>query len=81
MWAGTKGARKALMLQFIIDTDDFNIYDLVGIDVVAHISPSSITEKKKIGEGEGKIYTYAILTYIQYRAVWRCIYRHFTWAV
>ncbi|KAL5503412.1 hypothetical protein EMCRGX_G010360 [Ephydatia muelleri] len=33
-------------------TDDFNICDLVGIDVVAHISPSSITGKQKIREGQ-----------------------------
>ncbi|KAL5503422.1 hypothetical protein EMCRGX_G010370 [Ephydatia muelleri] len=35
-----------------LGTDDFNICDLVGIDVVAHLSPSSITGKQKICEGQ-----------------------------
>ncbi|KAL5488767.1 hypothetical protein EMCRGX_G017760 [Ephydatia muelleri] len=32
------------------NTDDFNIFDLVGTEVVAHISPASITGKQKIGQ-------------------------------
>ena len=33
-------------------TKDFKITDLVDIDVVAHIAPSSLTGMQKIGEGE-----------------------------
>ena len=69
---------KLHFFKFIIGTDDFNICDLVGNDVVTHISPSSITGKQKIGEGE-KTFTfmYAMLyTSIQFRAIWRGLYRH-----
>ena len=61
-----------------IDTDDFNIFDLVGTEVVAHISPASITGKQKIGEGE-RIYTFAMVTSIQCRAIWRRLFRHSAW--
>ena len=46
----------------ITDADDFSISDLVGNDVVAHIAPSSITERRKIGEGEKVLRRHRTLT-------------------
>lgn len=46
------GVHTVLEIVFITDADDFSIGKLVGTEVVAHISPASLTGKQKIGEGK-----------------------------
>ena len=43
-----------------IETNDVNISELVNTDVVAHISPSSLTEMQKIGEGNNDEYVHTL---------------------